>query len=335
MQAGDIQEPRTRPAGDLLADALEVLRLRSCLWGCLDLKAPWGIELTGPVGWFHLVRTACVVQVDPNRGVPAAPGDFLIVGPGNQHRLTSEPDEKCIPFSELRRDFRLDSAMTYSTAAATPCTVLVSGTFLLEGLDRSPLQACLPELIHLEGSSGRPPAFVEYILHLMVQEATAKEACAQMILDRLFRILLLKSMQRHLATACMDGANWLRAITDPDIGRALANMHDQPHEPWTVASLAESVVMSRSAFSARFTALVGRPPLEYLFTWRMHKASHLLRTSRSELKEVAAKVGYDSPSAFGKAFARWAGMAPGIYRNVMRTAAASTEDPCTFECKEV
>ena len=112
-------------------------------------------------------------------------------------------------------------------------------------------------------------------------------------------------------------------MTDPDMGPAVALMHSQPDAPWTVASLAERVAMSRSVFSARFTALVGKPPLQYLSEWRMQKASHLLRTTRDELKEVAAKVGYESPSAFSKAFTRWAGVAPSVYRATMTIKSAS------------
>ncbi len=37
-----------------------------------------------------------------------------------------------------------------------------------------------------------------------------------------------------------------------------------PEKNWTVASLAEQVPMSRSAFAARFTQLVGQPPMQYL-----------------------------------------------------------------------
>lgn len=72
--------------------------------------------------------------------------------------------------------------------------------------------------------------------------------------------------------------------------------------------------MSRSAFAARFTDLVGQPPMQYLTTWRMVKATELLRESQLGLKDVAVLVGYESEVAFSKAFKRWAGVAPSFYR---------------------
>jgi transcriptional regulator GlxA family with amidase domain len=121
------------------------------------------------------------------------------------------------------------------------------------------------------------------------------------------------------------GANWLRALADPCIGRAIRLMHAQPEAAWTVGSLARHVAMARSTFSARFVELMGRPPLEYLTDWRMQKACCLLRTARAELKEVAARVGYESAAAFSKAFTRWAGMAPGAYRR-----AGNSTEPSAF-----
>jgi len=115
------------------------------------------------------------------------------------------------------------------------------------------------------------------------------------------------------------GANWLRALADPRIGRAIRLMHAQPEATWTVGLLARQAAMARSTFSARFVELVGRSPLEYLTDWRMQKACCLLRAAQTELKDVAAQVGYESVAAFSKAFTRWAGMAPGAYRRTCGT----------------
>ena len=56
---------------------------------------------------------------------------------------------------------------------------------------------------------------------------------------------------------------WLGALHDRQIGRAIALIHREPARPWTVASLAHELAMSRSAFAARFTELVGESPSAY------------------------------------------------------------------------
>jgi AraC-like DNA-binding protein len=107
---------------------------------------------------------------------------------------------------------------------------------------------------------------------------------------------------------------WLRALMDNQIGKALQAIHARPQQDWTVEELALTVAMSRSAFSARFTALVGLSPLAYVTRWRMQRASEMIRHQHLSLGEVAMRVGYESEAAFRKAFKRETGVAPGAYR---------------------
>ena len=86
-----------------------------------------------------------------------------------------------------------------------------------------------------------------------------------------------------------------------------------------MASLAERVAMSRSAFSLLFAETMGRPPLQYLREQRMRTASRLLRNPRLGVKTIASRVGYHSAASFSAAFKRWSGRAPGAYRRGMRT----------------
>jgi len=68
--------------------------------------------------------------------------------------------------------------------------------------------------------------------------------------------------------------------------------------------------MSRSAFFARFSRIVGLQPMEYLLTWRMALAKRMLRTRDLAIEQVAAKIGYSSASTFSTAFTRHVGMPP-------------------------
>ncbi|MFD0888956.1 helix-turn-helix transcriptional regulator, partial [Streptosporangium algeriense] len=55
-------------------------------------------------------------------------------------------------------------------------------------------------------------------------------------------------------------------------------------------------------------------PLAYLTWWRLATAARLLRESDASVAEVASQVGYGSEFAFGNAFKRVYGAAPGRYR---------------------
>jgi len=89
-------------------------------------------------------------------------------------------------------------------------------------------------------------------------------------------------------------------------------------EPWTVQSLAAAVAMSRSAFAARFTNLVGESPMQYLARWRMTQAARLLSGGDYNVPRVAQQVGYANAVAFSKAFSRFHGEGPGSYRRTRR-----------------
>jgi transcriptional regulator GlxA family with amidase domain len=116
-------------------------------------------------------------------------------------------------------------------------------------------------------------------------------------------------------------------VADPAIGSALRLMHARPGEPWTVEQLAASVAMSRSAFAARFTELVGEPPLQYLARWRMTIAAQRLREDDAVIADVAQAVGYANPVAFSKAFARMQGIGPGTFRREERRRARARAAP--------
>ena len=90
-------------------------------------------------------------------------------------------------------------------------------------------------------------------------------------------------------------------------------MHEQLARSWTIAQLAKTAGLSRSAFFDRFTRTVGLPPMEYLLAWRIAVAKDLLRRHDLSVGEVAERVGYGSASTFSTAFSRHVGRPPGRY----------------------
>jgi AraC-like DNA-binding protein len=91
-------------------------------------------------------------------------------------------------------------------------------------------------------------------------------------------------------------------------------VHRDPAQPWSVASLARETAMSRSAFAARFTELVGEPVMQYVTRWRMQVALDWLRTDDVPVAALAARLGYESEAAFSRAFKRTIGISPGAAR---------------------
>lgn len=72
--------------------------------------------------------------------------------------------------------------------------------------------------------------------------------------------------------------------------------------------------MSRSAFAARFTELVGEPAMHYVTRWRMHLALTWLQEDNMPVGDLSRRLGYESEAAFNRAFKRHIGLPPGAAR---------------------
>jgi AraC-like DNA-binding protein/DNA-binding MarR family transcriptional regulator len=133
----------------------------------------------------------------------------------------------------------------------------------------------------------------------------------------------------------LPGSGWLRGLDDPELSEVLHLIHERPAEPWTVASLAGRVHMSRSAFAARFKTVVRKSPLDYLVSWRMQIAAARLRQrDGTPLAELAREVGYDTDAAFGKAFKRVFGRTPGQFRRAAQEPANGPRSVLQAELKK-
>lgn len=73
--------------------------------------------------------------------------------------------------------------------------------------------------------------------------------------------------------------------------------------------------LSRSALASRFTQLVGQQPTQYLLQWRLQLASSYLQNTDEGLAKIATQVGYESETAFNRAFKRYVGQPPGVLRH--------------------
>ena len=95
-------------------------------------------------------------------------------------------------------------------------------------------------------------------------------------------------------------------------------MQNEPAEPWTVATLANAVGISRALLARRFHELVGAPPMSFLTSWRMALAADLLVAGDATVGAVAHTVGYGSPFTFSTAFKREYGLSPKAFRDRAR-----------------
>jgi len=159
--------------------------------------------------------------------------------------------------------------------------------------------------------------WLQSTLRFLTSEARELRAGGETVITRLADILVIQAIRSWIATDAQAQTGWLRALRDKQIGRAIALIHRDPARDWTLPSLASAVGMSRSAFAARFTELVGEPAMQYLLRWKMHAALRWLRESDTPLSQLASRLGYESEAAFSRAFKRLMGVSPGAARRAV------------------
>jgi AraC-like DNA-binding protein len=178
----------------------------------------------------------------------------------------------------------------------------------------NPLLTALPRVIHLSAAGSQAtPGWLGILLNIAVSESGGARAGSENVLARLSELMFVEAIRRYIERLPPAQSGWLAGLRDPVVGQALAALHGQAREPWTVERLARLVGASRSAFAERFTEMVGQPPMQYLALWRMQLASRLLAEGRP-VAAVAAAVGYESEAAFSRAFKKLVGQAPATWR---------------------
>jgi AraC-like DNA-binding protein len=188
---------------------------------------------------------------------------------------------------------------------------IAGGFFGFMGSHAEMLLHSLPPIVHIRRESDK--ASMRWSLERLREELRDPQPGSSLIAQQLAYTMLIQALRLHLADGASAGHSWLSALSDKHMSIAIASMHDDPGHPWTLQSLAERVGMSRSVFALRFREIVGVTPMEYLTRWRMLLAADRLKNSSDGLGTIAQSLGYESESAFGKAFRRVMSCSPRQY----------------------
>lgn len=318
---------------DPLSGVLKSVRLEGAVYLNAEFTAPWCFRgRYGPPGvrerlagaehivFFHfLVAGRCKVKlVDSAESLDVAAGDLVMFPQDDRHMMGS--DLHYAPM-ELQADTSMDPDATpprdfiqIRHGGGGEVTRFVCGYLACNRSLCRPLFEALPRLLHIAIGDGHASALVRELLQVGVRESVAARPGAESTLAKLAELLFVEALRRYADSLPPDGEGWLAGLRDAHIGRALALMHEQSGRAWTVDQLAHEVAMSRSALAERFTELVGEPPMQYLTRWRLALAARSLRSGDEAIVRVAERSGYESESAFSRAFKREFGLPPAAWR---------------------
>ena len=237
---------------------------------------------------------------------------------GEGHVLRSEPGAPAPAILDLERELVSDRYEILRHGEGGAPTGLICGAVRFAHPAAGNLIEILPTTIHVEASSSPRLEWMQSTLRLMASEAGELRPGGEAVITRLGDILVIQAIRAWMESDPAAQTGWLGALQDPQIGRAISLIHRDPARNWTVAALAHELAMSRSAFAARFTELVGEPVMSYVARWRMHVAVAALKEEGATVGQLADRLGYRSEAAFSRAFKRVIGVAPGTIRRSAR-----------------
>ncbi len=136
---------------------------------------------------------------------------------------------------------------------------------------------------------------------------------------KLAEVLFIEVLRLYMNEQGEGRTGWLAGVNDRIVGPALNAMHSRPAHAWTLEELAHDAGTSRSVLAERFQNLVGSSPMQYLTQWRMLLAANLLCQSNAPLARIAEDVGYQTDTAFCRAFRRVYGSPPAAWRRSQLT----------------
>jgi AraC-like DNA-binding protein len=296
---------------DPLSDVLSLLKPQSYISGGFGVDGDMSIQFPKHQGikCYAMVSGECWLSVE---GVPDAvlltAGDCFLLPRGLPFRLTTDLSLPPVDFNTVR-EARTSGGAVFNNEGAG--RYIVGGHFVLTGSHADILLKSLPPIVHIRKESDK--ATMRWSLERMKEELRDPQPGGSLIAQQLAYMMLVQALRLHLADGARGGVGWLFALADKQMGAAITCMHDDPGHPWTLQKLAERVGMSRSIFALRFKETVGATPMEYLTRWRMLLAGDRLKNSDDSISVIASSLGYESESAFGKAFRRVMGCSPRQY----------------------
>ena len=322
---------------DALSETLRVVRLVGAIFIDARFTAPWCYQspradsvapMLEPgaerIVIFHLITEGeCHVELGANAPVRLMAGDAVIFPHGDAHRMTSQPG-----LAPAMGGARLDQVLSRRPrhlvyGGGGPTTRLVCGYLACDARLARMLLAGLPALVRVNVRGSNAGTWLEASVRYALAEARSPRPGGAGVLAKLAEVLFIEVLRLYMNEQAEGRTGWLAGVGDRIVGAALKALHNRPAHAWTLDELAQAACTSRSVLAERFQKLVGSSPIQYLTQWRMLLASNLLSGSNAPLASIAQDVGYQTDTAFSRAFRREFGTPPSAWRRARSTREAA------------
>ena len=301
---------------DALSVLLQNVHLFETKYYRLNVTGNWSYSLTRQdTILFYLVMSGgfCIDVGNGPRETRA--GDMIMIPSAHQHvsyALNYHSDE-AQPLDELLTSCKEHTLDLKGDGDSEASLILIECKY-----DKAmirPLLSVLPSILpEVNDEDDGRFEVIDVEIRLLTLEAEHERMGKTAVINHWASIMMIECLRVYIESLPEATENWLKAMKDPFLTKALVAMHEMPSENWTINKLAEVAGMSRSSFAQRFKEVVGIPPLTYLMDYRLRVAARYLRLQQNSISRISGLVGYASDSTFSQAFKRVYGISPKAYR---------------------
>jgi hypothetical protein len=252
---------------DALSEILRGIRLTGSAFIDAELSAPWSVQTPTTADLakrlaphasriipYHLiVEGACAVRVGTEPPLVVEAPEVVCFPHGDVHRLASDADLEPEPTTTqgLIALTRADEISRVSYGGGGGKTKLVCGFFTCDRTLSERLITQLPRALNFRVAVGSAAMLLSGAVKDMHCPGRAAKPGMQAVLCKLSELLFVEALRSHVDALHDPSSGWLAGLKDRYVSAALALMHGDPGQPWTLDHLAARSGTSRSTLAER------------------------------------------------------------------------------------
>jgi len=322
---------------DVLSTVLKTVKLEGAVFYNAEFSAPWSFrsppscqvapylsrEPRHVIIYHLLTHGRAYAYVGDGPRISLSSGDIVVFPHGDPHIMGNGRDVEPRDNGRILGEILEQGLKLARMGGGGEITRFVCGYLSCDPQLGKAFLSGLPPIFKVNIGSDGSGQWLENSIRYAVEQAVAAGNGSDIVVAKLSEALFVDTLRRYIELLPPGQTGWLAGARDPEVGSALALVHRQPSDPWTIAELAKRVGVSRSVLAERFRHFLGVPPMAYVMHWRLQLGAQLLASTSQSVAQIAAKVGYESEPAFNRAFKREFGSPPARFRMKSKAAAAS------------
>lgn len=320
--------PAGQTESDGLSEVLRAVRLSGSVFMDGRFAAPFGV--VSPARWddlqpmahlrhasvFHLIADgSCMLETKEGARFELHRGDVVLLPFTAAHKFWSGEHDGFVDATTVTVPGTIEGVYTVKVSGGGAQTRFVCGLLESAEMLAAPLFRSLPHVLIERTGDDPMTGMLANTVDEVLRQLDAAQPGSPLLLGRLMELLFVETLRRHASRLPEGATGLLAALNDPVVGRALRAIHADPARAWDLEAIAREAGASRTLLAERFNAVLGKPPMEYVASWRLQIAGERLRETRDTIARISASVGYESEAAFSRAFRRVMGTSPGRWRS--------------------